>query len=221
MITDMHPDFPSATRNDEGQASAEMPRYQSHKKVWALKIDKIHTDEDGQGIALAFENKGFASRAFTATQLKSKPTPQPGWYMVQYEDGYISFSPAEQFEKGNTLVDSEAHRHSKSADLRSFTQDEMDNWFSYHAPTPEQIIAFGEIRTAGKIFAETVNRHVPASADKTAAMREIRGAVMTANLAVACFQEKKRPSIAELESILQKNDDTSITINTDGSISAS
>jgi hypothetical protein len=216
MITEMHPAFDP----QQPQAMAEMPRYKSHKTVWALKIEKIHTDEDGQGIVLIFENKGFAPKAFTADQLKQKPTPQPGWYMVQYEDGYISFSPAEQFEKGNTPEDSEAHHHGKSPDLRSFTQDEMDNWFSYHAPTPEQIIAYGEIRTAAKIFAETVNRHVPSSADKTAAMREIRGAVMAANLAVACFQKPKRPTIAELESILQKDADVPVTIHSDGSITA-
>jgi hypothetical protein len=71
-------------------------------------------------------------------------------------------------------------------DLRSFSQAEIDNWFTYHAPTPENLIQYHEIRTAAKIFAETINRHVPASADKTAAMRELRGVVMAANLAVAC-----------------------------------
>lgn len=75
------------------------------------------------------------------------------------------------------------------ADLRSFTQVEIDNWFSYHAPNPEQIIQYGEIRTAAKIFAETINRHVPAGADKTAAMRKLRDTVMAANLAIACFVE--------------------------------
>ena len=75
------------------------------------------------------------------------------------------------------------------ADLRSFTQAEIENWFSYHAPTPDQIIQYGEIRTAAKIFAETINRHVPAGADKTAAMRDLRKTVMAANLAIACYVE--------------------------------
>jgi hypothetical protein len=86
-------------------------------------------------------------------------------------------------------TDSEAHPHTHSADLRSFTQVEISNWFSYHAPTPEQIIQYGEIRTAAKIFAETINRHVPAGADKTAAMRDLRKTVMAANLAIACYVE--------------------------------
>jgi len=83
-------------------------------------------------------------------------------------------------------MDPESHPHTQTTDLRSFSQQEIDNWFTYHAPTPEQIIQYGEIRTAAKILAETINRHVPASADKTAAMRELRGTVMAANLAIAC-----------------------------------
>lgn len=67
-----------------------------------------------------------------------------------------------------------------------FSQSDIDNWFTYHAPTPEQLVAYSEIRTAAKIYAEVVNKHVPDSADKTAAMRKIRESVMAANLAVAC-----------------------------------
>lgn len=88
--------------------SIEMPRYQSHKMVWALKIEKIHRDEDGQGIALIFEDKRYALKAFTASQLEKKPDPQPGWYFVVYDSstnpGYFSFSPAKEFEDGYTLI---------------------------------------------------------------------------------------------------------------------
>jgi len=66
------------------------------------------------------------------------------------------------------------------------SQLDIDNWFSYHAPAPEQLVAYNDIRQAAKIYAETVNKHVPDSADKTAAMRKIRESVMAANLAVAC-----------------------------------
>ena len=97
-------------------------------------------------------------------------------------------------------------------------QEEIDNWFKYHAPTPEQIVAYGEIRTAAKVFAETINRHCPESADKSAAMRQLREATMTANASIACFVP--RPTITELESILQEDDDDPVTINPDGSITA-
>ena len=66
-------------------------------------------------------------------------------------------------------------------------QETINNWFMYHAPTPEQLVAYNDIRQAAKIYAETVNKHVPDSADKTAAMRTIRNSVMQANLAIACY----------------------------------
>jgi hypothetical protein len=65
-------------------------------------------------------------------------------------------------------------------------QKEIDNWFTHHPPTPDQVKAYEDIRLSAKIFAETVNKHVPDSADKTAAMRKIRESVMAANLAIAC-----------------------------------
>jgi hypothetical protein len=122
---------------DTSEAMTPMPQYESHKKVWALKIEKVHTDEDGQGIALVFVENRFAMRAFTADQLKGKPFPASGWYMVQYEDGYVSFSPEKAFEEGYTLIG-----------------------------------------------------------------------------------PKKRPTIAELEAILNSEEDTPITVNPDGSITA-
>jgi hypothetical protein len=66
-------------------------------------------------------------------------------------------------------------------------QSDIDNWFSYHAPTPEQLVAYNDIRIAGRIFAETINKHCPESADKTAAIRKLRECVMTANASIACF----------------------------------
>ena len=84
-----------------------MPAFISHKRVWALKIAKVHTDEDGQGIALTFEGNHFAMRAFTSSQLEHKPVPEVGMYFVQYEGGYFSFSPADAFEKGYSPAEQE------------------------------------------------------------------------------------------------------------------
>ena len=71
-----------------------------------------------------------------------------------------------------------------------FPQVDIENWFSYHAPTSEQLIAYEDIRKAAKTYAEVVNKYAPDSADKTAAMRKIRESVMAANLAVACNSVK-------------------------------
>lgn len=99
-------------------------------------------------------------------------------------------------------------------------QEQINNWFTYHSPTPEQLVSYAEIRTAAKIFAETINKHVPDSADKTAAFRLLRESVMTANAAIACYVEQKRPTIAELETILNSKDNPPVTVNPDGSITA-
>lgn len=73
----------------------------------------------------------------------------------------------------------------------AITQNDLNNWFSYHPPTPEQLVAYNDIRQAAKIYAETVNKHVPDSADKTAAIRKIRESVMASNLALACYVETR------------------------------
>jgi hypothetical protein len=86
------------------EASTPMPQYQSHKKVWALKIEKVHENAYDDGVTLIFVDKTFANRSFTLEELKGRPEPDPGWYMVQYEDGYISFSPADVFEDGYTRI---------------------------------------------------------------------------------------------------------------------
>ncbi|ROM29302.1 hypothetical protein BK645_10050 [Pseudomonas protegens] len=75
----------------------EMPKYQSHKQVWALKIKAI----DGRTITPAEE--GFGPFSVSAKYLE-KHKPQVGGYFVEYEGGYKSFSPADAFEAGNTLI---------------------------------------------------------------------------------------------------------------------
>lgn len=63
---------------------------------------------------------------------------------------------------------------------------QLDNWFSYHAPTPDQIPQFQAIRMAGEHLAKTIRDNAPPSADVSAAVRHVREAVMTANAAIAC-----------------------------------
>ena len=65
-------------------------------------------------------------------------------------------------------------------------ESDIENWFTYHSPTPEQVPKYLEIREAGKAFAAVVVKNTPSSADQTAAVRKIREAVMTANQAIAC-----------------------------------
>ena len=67
------------------------------------------------------------------------------------------------------------------------TEEQLDNWFTYHAPTgDDQINGYKLIRNAGRELAGVIARWTPESADQSAAIRKVREAVMTANAAIAC-----------------------------------
>ena len=86
----------------------EMPKYQSHKQVWAFKIKSILMDgednknTDGSAI-ITPEEEGYAPFEVSAEYMQ-KHKPFVGGYYVVYKDGYKSFSPAEAFEEGNTKL---------------------------------------------------------------------------------------------------------------------
>lgn len=68
----------------------------------------------------------------------------------------------------------------------AITQADLHNWFTYHAPTEDQVDHYAEIREAALNFAAVILANTPSSPDQTAAIRKIREAVMTANAAIAC-----------------------------------
>ena len=78
-----------------------MPKYKAHKIVEAIKIDEGRVTVSGT--LLIPVNKDYdpfiVTRAFS-----SKHMPGGGGYFVRYKDGYESFSPAEAFEDGYTLL---------------------------------------------------------------------------------------------------------------------
>jgi hypothetical protein len=104
-----------------GQGAREMPRYRSHKTVWALKIKAIElrnatigeleeilrdgrsANEFSGGAAITPEEEGFAVFLVTREYLL-KHNPQVGGYYVVYADGYKSWSPAQAFDEGYTRV---------------------------------------------------------------------------------------------------------------------
>lgn len=89
--------------------TAEMPKYQSHKKVWALQIESIQIDGEGQnretdGSAIITPvDKRYMPFKVDENYMR-KHKPEVGGYYVVYQDGYKSFSPAEAFEEGYTLI---------------------------------------------------------------------------------------------------------------------
>lgn len=93
-------------------AQGQLPQYQCHKKVFALKIKAVQIhDPEGSNPPLEFaggflmpEDERFVPIAFDAEFYK-KHKPVDGCYWVQYEDGYTSISPASAFEAGYDIVD--------------------------------------------------------------------------------------------------------------------
>lgn len=96
----------------QAQVSREMPRYKSHKQVWALKIQSIVFDSDEaqktnretDGTAtITPAEEGYAPFRVDREYVR-KHNPQPGGYYVVYADGYKSWSPAAAFEEGYTRI---------------------------------------------------------------------------------------------------------------------
>jgi len=63
--------------------------------------------------------------------------------------------------------------------------DELVQLFSYHQPTPQQEMAYRHIRATALQLAKAIHDNCPAGPDRTAAVRKIREAVMTANASIA------------------------------------
>lgn len=66
-----------------------------------------------------------------------------------------------------------------------FSDDAIDDIFTYHAPTPEQREHYEAIREGARAFAKLCVAHTPPSADQTAGVRLLRQTVMTFNQAIA------------------------------------
>lgn len=84
---------PTAEKNMESNTAMEMPKYECHKIVHALKIVGISLDGE-----LAMEAP-FAPIKMP-TEWLDKHNPEVGGYYVVYKDGYKSYSPAKAFEEG-------------------------------------------------------------------------------------------------------------------------
>ncbi|RQZ76440.1 hypothetical protein DF052_00355 [Burkholderia glumae] len=96
--------------------SRELPQYECHKKVWALKIKAIEPKIDSSkygleaiihnGATITPAEEGYAPFEVHQGYI-DKHSPKVGGYYVVYADGYKSFSPAEAFESGYTLINRE------------------------------------------------------------------------------------------------------------------
>lgn len=62
--------------------------------------------------------------------------------------------------------------------------DALDDQYSYHAWTKEQVEAGQKVRDGLKAAAQAIIENVPPSADRTVALRKLREARMDANSAI-------------------------------------
>ena len=70
--------------------------------------------------------------------------------------------------------------------VRGVSPENLENWFTYHAPRADQLPKYEAIRKAGKELATVILKNTPPGPDQTAAIRLIRESVMTANQCIAC-----------------------------------
>jgi hypothetical protein len=92
-------------------------------------------------------------------------------------------------QERNLTMDPDAHPEKVSAKSAvGVSEDKIKNWFTYHAPTEADVQNYLKIRTSAMELAMVINDVCPGGPDKTAAIRKIREAVMTADAAIACCE---------------------------------
>jgi hypothetical protein len=90
--------------------SAEMPRYKCHKIVWALKIKNIAFGPsidlpEATGVIITPDNTMYSAFEMPLAWYE-RHKPVADGYFITYKDGYKSFSPANEFEDGYSLINS-------------------------------------------------------------------------------------------------------------------
>ena len=64
-------------------------------------------------------------------------------------------------------------------------QSTINNNFIYHAPKPDQIEIYGEIRSRGRVLATYLNDVCPDSREKSLALTKLEECIMWANASIA------------------------------------
>lgn len=173
----------------EEAGAAELPKYKCHKTVWALKILSIEYKSTERSIDVAqLRVEAPYGPVRVGDEWIERHKPEPGGYYVVYADGYKSYSPAEAFEEGYTLMaktETEAAAPLEALFSYAPTDAEIENRFRYHAPTPEAIRRHSAITEASIVFAKAVRDNVPWCDEAEDALKAIASARMLANAGIA------------------------------------
>lgn len=91
------------------EAVVQLPRWRSYKNVYADKIVEILSRENFSTDKLNCEWILACGGRIHVTRdhpdLLARGVPVVGDYFVQYEDGYVSWSPAKAFEDGYMRIE--------------------------------------------------------------------------------------------------------------------
>jgi len=69
--------------------------------------------------------------------------------------------------------------------MPGLTKEAIDDIFTYHSPSSEQLPKYQAIRDKAKELGLVILENTPAGPDQTAAIRLLRESVMTANACIA------------------------------------
>ena len=86
------------------QFADQLPRYRCIKCVSAGKITLLLTHVDGTLDVEVADDAGKIHKIRMSPDWNHKHSPELHGYLVFYDDGYTSYSPAEAFEKGCVLI---------------------------------------------------------------------------------------------------------------------
>ena len=84
-----------------------LPKYRCHKVVEGFKIEQIVPQSLGSGYEtelVGTSPDGVRISVLVSAAYIDKHSPRTGGYYVLYEGGYESWSPADAFEYGYTLI---------------------------------------------------------------------------------------------------------------------
>ena len=81
-----------------------IPSYQCIKIVKAIQITGVEQHPHETHHVIAHINLPDAEPITLRGKILARYVPQPGDYLVEYEDGYVSISPRDVFEKGYQLI---------------------------------------------------------------------------------------------------------------------
>lgn len=82
---------------------AALPRFSCHKIVRAARVTGIRRDETN-GDVHTLEFGDIALEHSVTHEWARKHDPHVGGWLVVYDDGHVSFSPAKAFERGYRIV---------------------------------------------------------------------------------------------------------------------